>query len=82
MGMGTRLLAKTNRLSLVTIFLNHNWCRGPIAADKIANTEAKKCDEEDEDTYFDMRFVPETRQIFYLEFKSRENVAKVHAFYD
>ena len=74
--MGTRLLVKTNWLSLIG-FLNHDWGRRPIAADEVANAEAKKSNEKDENTYFDMRFVPEARQIFYLDSKSRDDVAKV-----
>lgn len=46
MGVGTRLLAKTTRLFLVTTFLNNYWGRGPVAADEISDAEAGECNEE------------------------------------
>ena len=58
MGMGTRLLVKTNRLSLIS-FLNHDRGRKPVAADEIADAEAKKGNEKDENTDSDMPLLSE-----------------------
>ena len=67
MGMGTRLLAKTNRLSLIGFF-DYDRSRGPIATDEIANAEAKKSNEKNHNSDFGVRFVSEAQQLFCLEF--------------